>query len=143
MLRRIKDAEAGVPLHPEKEELKAYIRRRLDEGHLSVRQLALGMGYRVEAIYKAFSEGGVISLPLLSRMLWIVDGDDCPYRYGRAEMKERIDPASYLDEHPEVRVDEWDAENWIIRDDNDSYIYDKLNHSLPDALAEYDKTRTK
>lgn len=143
MLRRIEDTEGIVRLHPDKEEIKAHIRARLEEGHLSLRQLALKMGYRPVAMYNAFKEGGIISIPLLSRMLYIVDGNDCPYQYDPGRTRERIAPSDYLNEHPGISLNEWDQDDWIISDEDGEHRYAKRNHSLPDALAEYDRTRTK
>lgn len=143
MLQRIKDNEGRVPVHPDKEELKGYIRKRLDEGHLTVNRLAKELGVKACVLYTAFSPGGIISVDLLSRLLYIVDGNECPYQYGRSRMVERIDPSAYLNEHPGISLNEWDQDDWIISDEQGEHRFDKLNHSLPDALAEYDKTRTK
>lgn len=81
MLSRIKDKEGRASILPDKDELKRYIHKRMDEGHLSVNRCAIEMGIRRTALQTALTEGGSISYDLLARMLWIVDGEDCPYAF--------------------------------------------------------------
>ena len=46
MLARIKDTDARVSLMPDKDELRRYIHKRMDEGHLSVNRCARALpGY--------------------------------------------------------------------------------------------------
>jgi len=79
MLSRIQNKGGRANILPDKDELRRYIHERMDEGHLSVNRCAKEMGIRRTALQTALTEGESISYDLLARLLWIVDGDDCPY----------------------------------------------------------------
>lgn len=85
MLKRTKDIDSRVCIVPDKDEIKAYIHKRLEEGHLSVNRTAKEIGMRSVALHYALRKGNSVSIDLLSRLLWIVDGADCPYDIERGE----------------------------------------------------------
>lgn len=79
MLRRIKETDGRVKIVPDRDELKRYIHKRMDEGHLSVNRCAKEMGITRVALQTSLTDGKSISYDFLARLLWIVDGPDCPY----------------------------------------------------------------
>lgn len=72
-----------VPCCPDKDEIKKYIKRRLAEGNLSVNRCAREMGMTRIALQLNLTIGHSTSYEFLGKMLWIVDGEDCPLDYGR------------------------------------------------------------
>ena len=68
---------------PDKDEIKKYIKARLADGNLSVNRCAKEMGITRIALQLQLTPGHAVSYEFLGRLLWIVDGEDCPLEYGR------------------------------------------------------------
>lgn len=138
MLTRATESAGRVPIAPGKDELKSYIKKRLAEGHLSVNRCAKAMGLARVALQNSLTQGFSVSDDFLSRMLYIVDGENCPYNIKRKSAddspKDMDDIGGLLERHPDMEVDEWDADAWIIRENGREWRYPKRNYSLTGAL---------
>lgn len=131
--------EGSIRIAPDKEELKNYIKKRLAEGNMSTYLLAKNTGKQRGAIYSQLFKDGSISYDYLERLLWIVDGDNCPYRYrGTDEGAGGMEPSDFIIKHPNAFVVDYLQDEWKVMHDGNVYVYNKIDWSLKAALKDLD-----
>jgi hypothetical protein len=84
MLERAREGRI-VNVCPDKDTIRKYIKKRMAEGNLSVNRLAKEMGSSRVALQLQLTPGHAISYDMLGRLLWIVDGEDCPFDCSKEE----------------------------------------------------------
>lgn len=131
--------EGSVKISPDKEELKLYIRNRLKEGKVSTYTLAEAIGKKRGGLMSQLMPNSSISYEFIERLLWIVDGDDCPYRYnGENNVRSSMEPFDFQIKHPSAAIVDYLQDEWKILYNNEVYIYNKVDWSLKDALKDLD-----
>lgn len=129
----------NIRIAPDKDELKSYIKKRLSEGNVSVYLLAKNLGKQRGALNTQLLPGTSISYELLERLLWIVDGNDCPYKYGNAnEVAGGMEPSDFQIKHPNAFIVDYLQDEWKVMDGGQIYVYNKVDWSLKAALADLD-----
>lgn len=132
--------KGGISIAPDKETLKDYIRRRLEEGHMSIYLLAKNIGTQRGSVSSRLQPGISVSYEFLSRLLWIVDGDRCPFEYGRVnEVRGGMTAPDFIERHPDAFIVDYLQDQWKITLDGKVYAYNKVDWSLVDALADLDR----
>ena len=131
--------EGSVPIAPDKEELKLYIRKRLKEGYVSTYLLAEKLGKQRGALMVQLMPKQSISYDFLERLLWIVDGDNCPYKYNKVdEVPRGMEPSDFQIKHPTAYIVDYLPDEWKVMYEGEVYIYSKVNWSLKGALKDID-----
>lgn len=68
----------------DREAICSYIRRRMKEEGISQVKLKEATGWSGTQLVRCLNGKGRLSVDRIEQMLWIVDGEDCPYNIKRA-----------------------------------------------------------